>query len=82
MMNKFNVGDCVYIKKELPKSMSHFLGRGKKALITGITHEHDSDGNPKHIYSYSTTEGAWYPEETLELMARNNAIDFLGGNNE
>ena len=63
---KFEIGDLVYIKKELPNYMSHF----ECDMYTLITDIKDDD-------LYGTTISSWYPSSTLKLIKRNPNIKLL-----
>jgi len=62
---KLEIGDLVYIKKDLPDSMSHFEN-DCYALIT------DVDKN-----EYMTTISGWYPIKCLKLIRKNSNNNLL-----
>jgi hypothetical protein len=57
---KFEIGDLVYIQKEMPLWMKHFES-GKFAIITGIGINNQ----------YMTNIAGWYEEDQLHLIKRN-----------
>lgn len=79
MTQKFQVGDLVHIKKELPKCMSHFTS-DKDAIVTGYSHNSCQTGNDwEHSYSLhikGLCEVSWYHNSNLDLMERNR-LDLL-----
>jgi len=65
-MMKLQIGDLVYIKKEMPTCMSHF-DKGKFAIITEIGMSND----------YMTNISGWYPEDLLVLIKKNSNNKIL-----
>ena len=64
---KFKQGDVVILDKTFPNYMSHFCGKGERAVVIGRSKGYEGNQNSYGLYFKKHGEVWWYNESLMTL---------------